>query len=214
MSSRRNYCRLCIGPCKLRTGMLQIFFEFSWKRQRPPPAWCIYYCVCELGCSLFVSRATKPFGGVVSVDIYDMVPTIPPFPARPCRWSNVNLCSIYLSFFLSIANDISCAAADRHLTPCRTPHPTTPPARPPAAFHSTYQLGKIIGEGAFSQVRSATVTRSGPNKGVQVAVKCIERTNLPKEDEEDLLEEVRHTYIIYIMYCIAIIYLYLYVVLL
>lgn len=26
---------------------------------------------------------------------------------------------------------------------------------------------------------------------MQVAVKCIERANLPKEDEEDLLEEVR-----------------------
>lgn len=39
-------------------------------------------------------------------------------------------------------------------------------------------------------MRSATVTRPGPNKGLQVAVKCIDRTNLPREDEEDLLEEV------------------------
>lgn len=33
--------------------------------------------------------------------------------------------------------------------------------------------------------------RAGPDKGLQVAVKCIERENLPREDEEDLLEEVR-----------------------
>eukprot|EP00903_Cladosiphon_okamuranus_P010945 g10337.t1 len=59
------------------------------------------------------------------------------------------------------------------------------------AFHSTYQLGEIIGEGAFSQVRSATVTKPGQHKGLQVAVKCIDRNNLPREDEEDLLEEVR-----------------------
>jgi len=34
------------------------------------------------------------------------------------------------------------------------------------------------------------VIRPGPNKGLQVAVKCINRNNLPREDEEDLLEEV------------------------
>ena len=39
-------------------------------------------------------------------------------------------------------------------------------------------------------MRSATVTRPGPNQGLQVAVKCVQRTNLPREDEEDLLEEV------------------------
>lgn len=51
-------------------------------------------------------------------------------------------------------------------------------------------MGDVIGEGAFSQVRSATVIRPGPTKGLQVAVKCINRHNLPREDEEDLLEEV------------------------
>lgn len=57
-------------------------------------------------------------------------------------------------------------------------------------FHDTYSLGPLIGEGAFSKVKGAT-TLKGKNKGTMVAVKCIDRQNLPKEDEEDLLEEVR-----------------------
>lgn len=39
-------------------------------------------------------------------------------------------------------------------------------------------------------MKSATVKFEGPSKGSQVAVKCINRADLPKEDEEDLLEEV------------------------
>lgn len=59
------------------------------------------------------------------------------------------------------------------------------------AFGKTYELGALIGEGAFSKVKLATVKSPGPYNGRQVAVKCIERQNLPREDEEDLLEEVR-----------------------
>lgn len=108
----------------------------------------------------------------------DVIPTIPPLHV-----GGATLLCIY-------HQQCVCSSRPTPKTPCHTPLP-----RPfLAAFHSTYQLGKVIGEGAFSQVRSATVTRSGPDKGVQVAVKCIERTNLPKEDEEDLLEEVRNIY--------------------
>lgn len=57
-------------------------------------------------------------------------------------------------------------------------------------FHETYSLGPLIGEGAFSKVKGAT-TQKGKHKGRLVAVKCIDRQNLPREDEEDLLEEVR-----------------------
>lgn len=69
-------------------------------------------------------------------------------------------------------------------------HPHTLGVTLDTDFHKTYELGPIIGEGAFSKVHSAKVLR-GPNRGSQVAVKRIERKNLPREDEEDLLEEVR-----------------------
>lgn len=55
-------------------------------------------------------------------------------------------------------------------------------------FRQTYRLGPLIGEGAFSKVHSATLLRG---RGTQVAVKVIQRQNLPPDDEEDLLEEVR-----------------------
>lgn len=73
------------------------------------------------------------------------------------------------------------------------PAPPTPTQPFAPGFHDTYNLGNVIGEGAFSKVYSATMKRPGPNQGLQVAVKCIERNNLPKEDEEDLLEEVSYT---------------------
>lgn len=58
-------------------------------------------------------------------------------------------------------------------------------------FHKIYQLGAIIGKGAFCTVHLATVKVDGPYKGMQVAVKCTERQNLRSLDEENLKEEVR-----------------------
>lgn len=58
-------------------------------------------------------------------------------------------------------------------------------------FQNNYQLGDVIGEGAFSKVKLATVKVDGPYRDMQVAVKCVERHNLRREDEENLLEEVR-----------------------
>ena len=79
------------------------------------------------------------------------------------------------------------------LSSCLTPTPPASALIPLSgpAFHKNYNLGELIGEGAFSKVKAATVKTPGPQKGMQVAVKCIERQNLPREDEEDLLEEVR-----------------------
>lgn len=57
-------------------------------------------------------------------------------------------------------------------------------------FHQTYQLGALIGAGAFAKVHLATVKVNGPYKDMQVAVKCTRRQNLPREDKEDLFEEV------------------------
>lgn len=58
-------------------------------------------------------------------------------------------------------------------------------------FQNKYQLGDVIGEGAFSKVKLATFKIDGPFRDMKVAVKCVERHNLPREDEENLLEEVR-----------------------
>lgn len=60
-------------------------------------------------------------------------------------------------------------------------------------FHKIYQLGALIGEGAFSKVHLATVKAAGLHKDMQVAVKCIDRDGMPLEDEEDIQEEVRKT---------------------
>lgn len=37
----------------------------------------------------------------------------------------------------------------------------------------------------------ATVKAAGPHKDMQVVVKCIDRDFLPREDKEDILEEVK-----------------------
>lgn len=58
-------------------------------------------------------------------------------------------------------------------------------------FHKIYQLGAIIGKGAYCTVHLATVKVDGPYKGMQVAVKCTERQNPPRLEEENLKEEVR-----------------------
>lgn len=75
--------------------------------------------------------------------------------------------------------------------PCSLSYATLPSLLPLPDFHSTYTLGEILGKGVFSTVRAATVTRPGPNKGMMVAVKCVPKKDLPRDDEEELLQEVR-----------------------
>lgn len=70
------------------------------------------------------------------------------------------------------------------------PVPLSPDACLPD-FLNNYQLGDLIGEQAFSNVKLATVKVDGPYRDMQVAVKCVERHNLRREDEKTLLEEVR-----------------------
>jgi len=60
-------------------------------------------------------------------------------------------------------------------------------------FHSLYQLGDVLDQGekdGWLSTRLATVKMPGPNKGLVVAVKCIDKTKVPVEEEEGLLEEV------------------------
>ena len=53
-------------------------------------------------------------------------------------------------------------------------------------FEQTYTLGKILGEGAFSVVRSAVNKETGQT----VAIKCIAKKDLSAEDETALKQEV------------------------
>eukprot|EP01041_Mallomonas_annulata_P001912 gene1912-3711_t len=53
-------------------------------------------------------------------------------------------------------------------------------------FKLRYKIGDTLGEGAFSVVKLATDRQTN----ARVAVKCINRTNLPHEDEVSLRQEV------------------------
>jgi calcium/calmodulin-dependent protein kinase I len=55
------------------------------------------------------------------------------------------------------------------------------------SFEQTYTLGKVLGEGAFSVVRAAVKKDTGES----VAIKCIAKKNLSKEDETALKQEVQ-----------------------
>mmetsp|Transcript_19750 Transcript_19750/g.19862 ORF Transcript_19750/g.19862 Transcript_19750/m.19862 type:complete len:377 (+) Transcript_19750:111-1241(+) len=56
----------------------------------------------------------------------------------------------------------------------------------PHVFKAKYKIGDTLGEGAFSVVKLATDKQTN----ARVAVKCINRTNLPPEDEVSLRQEV------------------------
>ena len=55
------------------------------------------------------------------------------------------------------------------------------------SFEDTYSLGKVLGEGAFSVVRSAVHRETGH----KAAIKCIAKKNLSSEDETALRQEVQ-----------------------
>jgi len=71
-------------------------------------------------------------------------------------------------------------------------------------FHKLYELGKILGRGNYSVVKEA-VERNNPDK--KVAVKCVTKAKLTKEDEEALtietqiLREMDHPNIIKMFNC-------------
>jgi serine/threonine protein kinase len=72
------------------------------------------------------------------------------------------------------------------------PNNTTDPAAIVLEFEgknmgATFKLGRLLGEGAYSQVKEGTHIASGK----VYAVKCIKKDKLPPEDEADLLEEVQ-----------------------
>ena len=68
----------------------------------------------------------------------------------------------------------------------------------PKSFKSRYKLGDQLGEGAYSIVKAA-VTKIG-NK--RVAVKIVDKHNLPKEDEDalksevEILRSIKHNHIV------------------